>query len=252
MLILLPPSETKSDGGDGPALELDRLSFAELNPARKELIDELVALAADPVASRAALDISPRQDGEIARNAALWSTPTRPALRRYTGVLYDALDIGSLRGASAARAAGRLAVGSALFGLLRADDPVPAYRLSAGSALPGRGTLAAFWRPALDPVLAGLGGLVVDLRSGSYAALGRIPGAVTVRVLTERPDGTRSVVSHHNKASKGRLARLLASSRAEPTDVAGLLRLLRRAGLPIERGGTAEELDLVLPEGGQH
>ncbi|HEX4361378.1 MAG TPA: peroxide stress protein YaaA, partial [Pseudonocardia sp.] len=158
----------------------------------------------------------------------------------------------SLRGASAARAAERLAVGSALFGLLRADDPVPAYRLSAGSALPGRGTLTAFWRPALDPVLAGLDGLVVDLRSGSYAALGRIPGAVTVRVLTERADGTRSVVSHHNKASKGRVARLLASSRAEPTDVAGVVRLLHRAGLAIERGETADELDLVLPEGGQH
>jgi cytoplasmic iron level regulating protein YaaA (DUF328/UPF0246 family) len=160
-------------------------------------------------------------------------------------VLYDALDFGSLRGASAARAAERLAVGSALFGLLRADDPVPAYRLSAGSALPGRGTLAAFWRPALDPVLAGLGGLVVDLRSGSYAALGRIPGAVTVRVLTERPDGSRAVVSHHNKAAKGRLARLLAAGRAEPTNLVGLLRVLRRAGLRVERGATPYELGLL-------
>ena len=250
MLIVLPPSETKADGGEGPSLELDRLSFPELNPARKELIDELAELAADLPASRAALGLSERQDSEITRNAALWTAPTSPAVRRYTGVLYDALDIGSLRGAAAARAGQRLAVGSALFGLLRAGDPVPAYRLSAGSALPGRGTLAAFWRPALDPVLAELDGLVVDLRSGSYAALGRIPGAVTVRVLTERPDGSRTVVSHHNKASKGRLARLLAGGRAEPTDLAGLLRVLRRAGLPIERGTAANELDLVLPEGG--
>ena len=250
MLIVLPPSETKADGGEGPSLELDRLSFPELNPARKELIDELVELAADLPASRAALGLSERQDAEILRNAALWAAPTSPSVRRYTGVLYDALDIGSLRGAAAARAGQRLAVGSALFGLLRAGDPVPAYRLSAGSALPGRGTLAAFWRPALDPVLAELDGLVVDLRSGSYAALGRIPGAVTVRVLTERPDGSRTVVSHHNKASKGRLARLLAGGRAEPTDLAGLLRVLRRAGLPIERGTAANELDLVLPEGG--
>ena len=258
---MLPPSETKADGGEGPPLELDRLSFPELNPARKELIDELVALAADLPASRAALGLSERQDGEISRNAALWTASTRPAVfrphsagcrppGRYTGVLYDALDVGSLRGAAAERAAERLAVSSALFGLLRAGDPVPAYRLSAGSALPGRGTLASFWRPLLDPVLAGLPGLVVDLRSGSYAALGRLPGAVTVRVLTEHPDGSRTVVSHHNKASKGRLARLLAGSRAEPTDLPGLLRLLRRAGLPIERGAADNELDLVLPDGG--
>jgi cytoplasmic iron level regulating protein YaaA (DUF328/UPF0246 family) len=216
VLILLPPSETKADGGDGPPLDLDRLSFPELAPARKELADELAGLAADVPASRAALGLSPRQDAEIERNARLWSAPTLPALRRYTGVLYDALDFGGMHGAAGERAAARLAVGSALFGLLRAKDPIPGYRLSASSMLPGRGTMAAFWRPALDPVLAGLSGLVVDLRSGSYVGLGRIPGAVTVRVLTERPDGTRSVVSHHNKASKGRLARLLAGSRAEP------------------------------------
>ncbi|GAA5172459.1 peroxide stress protein YaaA [Pseudonocardia eucalypti] len=248
MLILLPPSETKSDGGDGPPLELDRLSFPELTPARKELVDELAALAADPPASRAALGLSERQDAEIARNAELWSAPTTPALRRYTGVLYDALDVGSLRGAAAERAAERLAVGSALFGLLRAGDPVPAYRLSSGSALPGRGTLAAFWRPALDPVLAGLTGLVIDLRSGGYAGLGRAPGAISVRVLTERPDGSRAVVSHFNKATKGRLARLLAGTRAEPTDLPGLLRVIRRAGLPVEHGRKPDELDLVVPD----
>ena len=70
-----------------------------------------------------------------------------PALHRYTGVLYDALDFASMRGVAAERAAARLAVGSALFGLIRATDPIPGYRLSAGSMLPGRGTMAAFWRP---------------------------------------------------------------------------------------------------------
>ncbi|MGQ0482146.1 MAG: peroxide stress protein YaaA [Pseudonocardia sp.] len=247
MLILLPPSETKADGGDGPPLELDRLSFPELTGTRKSLVDDLVALAADLPASRAALGVSARQDAEIARNAALWETPTTPALRRYTGVLYDALDYPSLRGAAASRAAARLAVGSALFGLLRAADPVPAYRLSAGSTLPGRPGLAACWRPLLDPVLAGTGELVVDLRSAAYAGLGRAPGAVTVNVLTERPDGSRTVVSHFNKAHKGAVARLLAGSRAEPTDARDVTRQLRRAGLRIEASGPAgTTLNLVL------
>jgi hypothetical protein len=52
-------------------------------------------------------------------------------------------------------------------------------------------------------------------------------------------------VSHHNKATKGRLARLLAAGRAEPTDLAGLLRVLRRAGLRVERGSAPLELDLL-------
>lgn len=246
MLVLLPPSETKRDGGDGPRLDLDALSFPALNPVRRELADELVKLAADPSAARSALGLSPRQDAEIERNAALWTAPTRPALDRYTGVLYDALDARSLRGAAAARARERLVVGSALFGLVRADDPIPAYRLSAGSALPGSPTLAARWRPALDPVLAGLGELVVDLRSGSYAALGRIPGAVRVTVLAEHADGRRTVVSHFNKAHKGRLARLLAGTRAEPADAAAVAAIARRAGMRVERPA-ADALEIVVP-----
>ncbi len=243
VLVLLPPSETKLDGGAGPPLRLDALSHPELTPLRTQLVDDLVKLSGDVSAARAALGLSAQQDGEIARNAQLWTAPTAPALRRYTGVLYDALDMGSLRGAAAARARARLAVGSALFGLLMADDPVPAYRLSAGSTLPGRGTLSATWRPFLAPVLAAIAEreLVVDLRSGSYAALARVPGAVTVTVRTAE----RTVVSHFNKAHKGKLARLLAGSRAEPSDAASVASVARRAGMHVERRGTA--LEILLP-----
>ena len=197
MIVLLPPSETKRPGGDGPPLQLGALSTPELTPLRSALIGELVALAADPDASRKALAISASQDSEILRNAELLSAPTMPAIERYTGVLYDALDVGSLRGTTAERARSRLAVGSALFGLLRADDQIPAYRLSASSKLPAGGTLASRWKPALEPVLAHLQQqeLIVDLRSGSYEALGKIPGAVTVDVYTEHPDGRRTVVT---------------------------------------------------------
>ncbi|MGY1803320.1 peroxide stress protein YaaA [Blastococcus sp. SYSU D00922] len=247
MLVLLPPSETKAPGGDGAPLDLAALTAApELTGVRTELAEALVKLADDVPAAREALGLSAKQDAEIARNAQLWSSPTRPAVERYTGVLYDALDVASMSRAQRARAGRRLAVGSALFGFVRADDPIPAYRLSAGSAVPGLPTLRALWKPVLSPVLAGLDELVVDLRSGSYAALAPVPGAVTLDVLSERPDGSRSVVSHFNKAHKGRVARLLALTTAEPADVVRLRSLLRRAGLHVEHdGGTA--LTLVVP-----
>ena len=246
MLVLLLPSETKAPGGDGAPLDLAALTAPELTGVRREIADAVVKLAGDVPAARAALGLSPKQDGEIARNAELWTSPTRPALERYTGVLYDALDVGSMTRGQRARAAGRLAVGSALFGLVRGGDPIPAYRLSAGSTLPGLPSLRALWRPALSPVLAAVDELVVDLRSGSYAALAPVAGAVTLEVLSERPDGSRSVVSHFNKAHKGRVARLLALTGAEPSDVVRLRSLLRRAGLHVEHdGGTA--LTLVVP-----
>lgn len=118
MLVLRPPSETKVSGGDGAPLRLVRLSYPEITPSRRKLIEELVALAGDAPAGLAALGLSGRQSGELERNAGLWNAPTLPAVRRYTGVLYAALDASSLRPAQRAR----LAVASALFGLLAADD----------------------------------------------------------------------------------------------------------------------------------
>jgi cytoplasmic iron level regulating protein YaaA (DUF328/UPF0246 family) len=240
VLVLLPPSETKRDGGDGPPLDLASLTAPELTPVRRQLATAVVDLAADPAAARAALGLSPGQDDEVRRNAALLTSPTLPAVERYTGVLYDALDVGSLTRAQRRRADARLAVGSALFGLVRAADPVPAYRLSAGSALPGLPPLRALWRPVLGPLLAAVDDLVVDLRSGAYAALAPVPGAVTVRVESERPDGTRAVVSHNSKAHRGRVARLLATTTGEPGDVVRLRGLLRRAGLHVEHDGGTE------------
>jgi cytoplasmic iron level regulating protein YaaA (DUF328/UPF0246 family) len=247
VIVLLPPSETKRDGGDGPPLRLDALSAPGLGPLRATLVDELIALAADRPASRRALGISASQDAEIDRNADLLASPTMPAIHRYTGVLYDALDVESLKGAAAVRARARLAIGSALFGLLRADDSIPAYRLSAGSKLPGGETMAARWKPVLEPVLAALARdeLIVDLRSGAYASLGRVPGAVDVDVVSERADGSRAVVSHFNKAHKGRLARALVSSRAEPDDAGRVAAVARRAGMQVERSGNA--LTVVVP-----
>ena len=237
MLVLLPPSETKRAGGVGSPLDLGALSFPELTDVRARLVEALVALAADPPAARAALGLSEAQDDEIARNAGLAGSPALPAIERYTGVLYDTLAVGTLTRAQRRRADARLAVGSALFGLVRATDRIPAYRLSAGSALPGLPTLRAVWRPALEPVVTGIDDLVVDLRSGAYAALAPVPGAVTVRVETERPDGSRAVVSHFSKAHKGRLARILATTTAEPADVGRLRALLRRAGERVEHDG---------------
>ena len=241
MIVLLPPSETKRAGGDGPPLRLARLSGKRLTALRGELVDDLVVLAADRPACRRALGISAAKDDEIDRNAALRSSPTLPAILRYTGVLYDALDVESLTGAAAARARARLAIGSALFGLLRADDPIPAYRLSAGSKIPGRAALATRWRPVLEPVLADAAReeLVVDLRSGAYANLGRLPDAVHVDVIAEHRDGRRTVVSHFNKAHKGRLARALAVCAGEPGDAGAVAAVARKAGMRVECDGNA-------------
>lgn len=247
MLVLLPPSETKSDGGAGAPLDLGELSMPQLTPTRELLVQALVELAADSDASMHALGLGATQADEVERNAKLWVSPTRPALERYTGVLFDALDASSFTRVQREKAFRRLAIGSALFGAVRAGDPIPAYRLSGGSKLPGFGTLAGLWRPELTDALVhdADGELVVDLRSGVYQQLGPVPGAVTATVLTEQPDGSRKVVSHFNKHHKGLLARALVLTRAEPADVKGVARVASKAGLRVEVASPTELIVLT-------
>ncbi|GAC82324.1 peroxide stress protein YaaA [Gordonia paraffinivorans] len=234
MLVILPPSETKSDGGSGAPLDLDTLSFPELNPTRKRIAEAIVDLASDLDASRTALGLGATQLAEVDRNADLWLSPTRPAIERYTGVLYDALDHASLTRAGKTKAAERLAIGSALFGVVRAADPIPAYRLSGGSKLPGMPTLKSIWKPELSPALDAVDDFVVDLRSGVYQQLGPVAGAVTATVMTEQPDGSRKVVSHFNKHYKGLMARELVQTRRTVRDIEGLAAVLSDGGTRVE------------------
>ena len=242
MLVLLPPSEGKAPGGDGPPLDLAALSHPALTPVRTRLVDALTTLARTcPEQLRTALGLSPGQAGELAKDAALRTSPTRPALARYTGVVYDNLGYAGLSGPARRRADRSLVVASALFGLLRPGDLVPAYRLSGATVLPGLGGLAALWRPWLEPELTGARGLVVDLRSGAYAALGRAPRAVEVRVLRES-GGRRSVVSHDNKWTKGLLARALCEHGART--VADVAEVGRTVADDVEVAG--RRVDLIL------
>src|SRR3954447_11919579 len=243
VLVLLPPSETKAPGGDGGPLDLAALTAPELTPVRTELLEALVKLSADPPAARTALGLSPRQDDEIARNADLWTAPTRPAIERYTGVLYDALDVRSLSRAQRARADRRLAVGSALFGLVSAADPIPAYRLSAGSTLPGM--------PGLRPVAAGpvtrargpgppgrgpaqrfLRRARARARSGHRAGSQRAPRRHARRgqPLQQGPQGAPCAVArHHDGRAAGR------RPAAGPAAALGVARGTRRGRRPHPR-----------------
>ena len=230
MLIVLPPSETKSFGGDHPPLDWDSLSFPELNSVRKQIAADLVALD-DPFA---VLGISDKLAAEAEANQELLTSPTTSAILRYTGVLYDALSANTLPD----EALRRLAIGSALFGVVRAGDLIPHYRLSGGTKLPTRSsatpTLKSRWGGLITEVLSSADDLVVDLRSGTYQQLGRLKTAITVRVESVQPDGSRKVVSHFNKHYKGELARVLALSEQDPTSIDEVAAIAHAAGMTVE------------------
>ena len=222
MRLLLPPSESKRPGGRGRPLAARGLA-GPLAGTRSLLLDALQRLlAGDPAAAAAALQLPPGVARDaLAANAAVTSAPTMPALRRYTGVVYDALGYPSLPPAARRIADRSVLIFSGLWGVLRGDDPVPDYRVPAKASLPGIGIAGSAWRPVLATALPAIldDGLVVDLRSSDYAAMWRPPrGAdsdvVTVRVLSPLPCGGHGVVSFPSKHGKGRLARALLEAAA--------------------------------------
>lgn len=190
MLLLLPPSETKRDGGaEGSSLDLTSLSYPELTPERTRAIRALKSLSRSVSASTAALRLGATQRFEIDRNRELSRSPVLPAIERYTGVLFDALSAATLSPAERHFADEHVAIQSALFGLLGAGDAIPAYRLSHDSRLPGL-PLGSLWRDPVTSVLAqehtARHGLILDLRSEAYAALGPIPpSAWYLRVVSD-------------------------------------------------------------------
>ncbi|WP_210577649.1 peroxide stress protein YaaA [Streptomyces sp. GESEQ-4] len=258
MLVLLPPSEGKASSGRGAPLKLESLSLPGLTPAREAVLGELVELCAgDEEKVREVLGLSEGLRGEVAKNTQLRTAGTRSAGEIYTGVLYDALDLASLDTAAKRRAGRSLLVFSGLWGAVRVTDRIPSYRCSMGVKLPGLGALGAHWRgPMADvlPEVAG-SGLVLDLRSSAYAAAWKPKGDVAGRTATVRVlhAPTRKVVSHFNKATKGRIVRSLLAGGVAPKGPAELVEALRDLGYVVEaerpvKAGSAWALDVLVDE----
>ena len=260
MLILLPPSEGKAPTDDGRPFDMGALSLPELTPTRERVRTALAKLSAGRESrARDMLGLTPRQTDELDRNRDLLDARSLPAAQVYTGVLYAALDYPTLTAAARRRVDQWVLVFSGLWGAVHLDDPIPAYRLSGDVTLPRLGSVGTLWRKPLAtalPELAG-DGVVLDLRSGTYAKMWTptpdlAERTVVARILQGRPDGSRAVVSHHNKATKGRLVRALASQRRVPQTVDALASLIESQGVIAElhhgRPGRPWALDIVVDE----
>jgi cytoplasmic iron level regulating protein YaaA (DUF328/UPF0246 family) len=190
VLVLLPPSRGKASPHRGRRVGLSTLAYSGLREPRERLVD-----AVDP---------------------RLRTAPAIPAAELYTGVLFAALGLADLPWDG-------VLIASALWGVVRPGDRIPAYRLEMSAKPPGIGGLAAYWREPLRRALPDRG-LVLDLRSGSYVAAWQpLRGPrLAVRGFTEAPDGTRTVITHMAKRVRGQVARLVlqAGGAERPEEVA--------------------------------
>ncbi len=115
VLVLLPPSQGKASPDRGRRAGLSTLVYSRLREPRERLID-----AVDP---------------------GLRTAPAIPAAELYTGVLFAALGLADLPWDG-------VLIASALWGVVRPGDRIPAYRLDMSAKPSGIGGLAAYWRRA--------------------------------------------------------------------------------------------------------
>lgn len=202
-MLLLPPSEGKAEGSEG-SWSPDLGAFADdLHEARLELI---AAVRAVDGGDTKMLGVSGAHL-ERARHANLdlLGAPMLPAWQRYTGVVWEHLDPATLPAA----ARRRITVVSGLLGLVRADDPIPDYRLKMGARLAPMGLVSRWWNPLLSPALGRIAAkrfVIEMLANEQRAAIEPHPGRGATVKLLERSGASGG---HGAKAAKGRLARHL-------------------------------------------
>lgn len=160
-LLLIPDSHRKARGNAATAVPKDacaNLLGAESQAKLHDLRRQVAAAAKYPLAP----DLVP--EGKA-------SVELLPAYLRYQGNMYRRIPPPSWDG----RAKGvEILILSALYGPIRALEPVRPYPFSMGESLPGLGTLHRWWRdhglPALfaEVLLAMQPRTVTDLLSGVY------------------------------------------------------------------------------------
>ena len=219
LIILLPPSEGKAlSGATGTKFIESNGTFGKSLGKQRTIV--IAALRDARGGSPKLLGVS---GAHLARaqqaNLAVRGAKTLPASQRYTGVVWDHLDLGSLPLALKKFADQNIVIISGLLGLVAAGDPTPDYRLKIGASLTPIGKLSSWWRDELSRALNKYcaGAVVVSLLPQEHAsAFVADEKAISQFLHVDLATKSGKAGGHDAKAAKGRLARHLLLSRTDP------------------------------------
>ena len=197
MIILLPPSEGKSD-------EVGQGSFTELHPNYtgdlKPVLKHLKSLKGDAVGKFIGVKDAQKAGAFHKGNLSILKNGSLPALERYTGVVYSHIEYSSLRAKK--RAENQIQIVSGMFGLISGGTAIPEYKL------PLNTWLRNYWLPINTERLASLNqkGPIISLLPQSYAKA--VHSDETLHV-DFKLGGGKKLAGHFGKAIKGKFVRFL-------------------------------------------
>ena len=190
--------------------------FADLASHRDELASALATVGGG---DERLLGVGGKHlDAARLANVAVRGSATLPAWRRYTGVVWSALDVASLPMEVKPRAMSSVVIVSGLLGLVAIGDPIPDYRLKMGASPAPFGRLSTWWRPAVAAPLTSWAArrFIVDLLPNEHRAACSAARLRGVSVTFVEHGGKAS--GHDAKTAKGGLARHLLTAEAHPLD----------------------------------
>lgn len=210
MKILFSPSETKKDGGEGEFLNKNSSIFPELYTKRLEILNSYNGFL--KTASKEELEKlfgTKKEDILNKYRQDIFSQNTKKAIERYTGVAYDYLDYENLNEIEKDYIDENTLIFSNLFGVLKASDEIPDYKLKQGESFLGL-KIDKFYKDEfsskLDEYLEDED--ILDLRAGFYEKF----YAIKKPYYTMKFIKGGKVVSHFAKAYRGEVLKLLAKN----------------------------------------
>jgi len=213
MKILLAPSETKREGGD-KKFDLNSLSLSsKLKESRNKLLQEYIHIVTSNKIEKIKNLTGIKKEKELEKYKKDISKESAiKAIKRYTGVAFDYIDYPSLNSDAQNFIDNNVYIFSNLFGVLKANDYIPLYKIKQGETLNGirvEKEYASIIKEPFDKLLEDED--ILDIRAGYYNKFYKPNKKYTTLKFLKNG----KVVSHWAKAYRGKVLREIAINKIE-------------------------------------
>jgi len=197
LIILIPPSEGKAEGGNEEAIKTSAEVKAQIKRLQNYSGDIEKLLGVKGKALKKAKKA----------NKNILKSKTMPAIKRYTGVVYAGIDYANLRIENKKYFDKHVRIVSALFGLVTPQDKIPNYKLKIEKL-----DSAKYWKTKISEKLKNK--YVIDLLPQSHKKAVEYKDGIQIEFKITKK-GKTIPAGHKGKYIKGRYIRWLCQTKTK-------------------------------------